>query len=97
MAVGLVNAAVTVYSQIPLGDSATATASASAANYTGSAAYDPTILTAPEVPNPGPATQYTIQLQATSSEVQGLSIPQTGHFLGFSIEFSVINQVCELD
>lgn len=89
-------ASVTVYGQTPIGDvtsTGAASASASAASYTGAAAYDPTVLNPPAIPNPGPATQYTIQLQSSASSVTGLSIPQGGHFMGFSIEFSVINQV----
>lgn len=84
----LVNASVTVYHQVPLADSTT---TASSANYTGAAAYDPTVLTPPPVPS-GLTTQFGIQL--SSSSVQGLSIPQKGSFMGFSIEFTVINQIC---
>ncbi|KAG1737107.1 glycoside hydrolase family 79 protein [Suillus paluster] len=85
----LINASVTVYHQVPLGDSTTA---AAAANYTGAAAYDPTVLTPPPVPT-GLTTQFGIQLSSSSAAVQGLSIPQKGSFMGFSIEFSVINQI----
>lgn len=87
-------ASVTVYSQVPLGQG-TNTAQSAAATYTGSAAYDPTILTAPPIPNPAPPTQFTLALQSSSQAVQGLSIVQNGAFLGFSIETSVVNQVCE--
>lgn len=86
-----VNGAVTVYSQIPFGAATTATAAA--ANYTGSAAYDPTVLIAPAVPNPLPAMQFTLPLQPSAAAVTGLSIPLSGSFYGFSIEMSVINQV----
>lgn len=90
----LARASVTVYNQIPLGAStASASASAAAANYTGAAAYDPTVLTPPAVPSPAPPTQFSIQLNSNPSNVQGLSIAQQGSFMGFSIEFSVINQV----
>ncbi|KAH7922605.1 glycoside hydrolase family 79 protein [Leucogyrophana mollusca] len=85
----LVRASVTVYSQIPLGDS---TATAAGANYTGAAAYDPTVLQPPPVPS-GLPTQFSIQLQGSTSAVSGLSIQQRGSFLGYSIEFSVIDQV----
>ena len=87
-------ASVTVYSQIPIGQ-ATGTAQSAAANYTGAAAYDPKVLNAPAIPNPAPPTQFTLQLQSSSQAVQGLSIMQSGSFLGFSIETSVVNQVCE--
>lgn len=86
----LVNASVTVYHQAPLGAS---TSTAAAANYTGAAAYDPTVLTPPPVPS-GLTTQFGIQLSSSSAAVQGLSIPQKGSFMGFSIEFTVVNQIC---
>lgn len=85
-------ASVTVYSQQPIGAN---TATAAAANYTGAAAYDPTILQVPPIPNPAPATQFTLQLQQQAQAVQGLSIQQSGSFMGFSIETSVVNQVRE--
>lgn len=88
----LARASVTVYSQQPIGATATQAASA---NYTGAAAYDPTILQAPAVPNPAPPMQFSLQLNNAPNAVQGLSIPQSGAFMGFSIEFSVINQVRE--
>jgi hypothetical protein len=74
---------------------ATGSASASAAttSYTGLAAYDPTTLVAPQLPNPAPATNFPIQLYAGGMD--GLSIAQHGSFIGFSIEMSVSNQVCE--
>lgn len=87
----LVNASVTVYHQVPFTDSTTTTSAASA-NYTGAAAYDPTVLTPPPVPA-GLTTQFGIQLSSSSATVQNLSIPQKGSFLGFSIEFTVVNQI----
>ena len=42
-------ASITVYSQVPLGKG-TGTAQSAAANYTGAAAYDPTVLNAPPIP-----------------------------------------------
>lgn len=87
-----VRASVTVYVQQPLGGS-TGTAAGAAATYTAAAEFDPTTLTPPPIPSPAPPTQFTIQLQSSSSTVTGLSIPQSGAFYGFSIEFSVINQV----
>ncbi|CAK5262555.1 unnamed protein product [Mycena citricolor] len=87
-------AKITVYGQIPLGKMTTTTASASAsasASYTGLPAFDPTTLIAPPVPTPAPPTSFFQQL--SSAPVPGLSIPQSGHFMGFSVEFSVINQV----
>lgn len=86
------NASVTVYNQIPLG---MATLSAPGAGYTAAAAYDPTVLDPPPIPNPAPPTQFTLELQSSSQAVQGLSIMQSGAFMGFSIETSVIDQVRE--
>jgi len=68
------------------------TTTAAAADYTGAAAYNPTILTPPPVPS-DLATMFPIQL--VSGGTPGVSIPQTGQFFGFSIEMSVINQVRE--
>jgi len=68
------------------------TTTAAAANYTGSAAYNPTILTPPPVPS-DLVTKFPIQL--INGGTPGVSIPQTGQFFGFSIEMSVINQVRE--
>ena len=85
-------ASVTIYSQKPIGISTT---TAIAANYTGAAAYDPTVLMAPPIPNPPPATQFTLALQEQALAVQGLSIQLSGSFMGFSIEMSVVNQVHE--
>lgn len=91
-------AQVTVYYQqgqtpINVGGTATATATGSAANYTGAAAYNPTVLNAPPVPSPF-NPQFALQLQ-TGGTPAGASIPQEGSFLGFSIEMSVVNQVGE--
>lgn len=93
-ALSAAHASVTVYSQVPIGK-ATGTAQSAAAAYSGSAAYDPTVLNAPPIPNPAPPNQFTLQLQSSSNAVQGLSIKQSGSFLGFSIETSVVNQVRE--
>lgn len=90
--ISVAHASVTVYSQRPIGSTPTQAASA---NYTGAAAYDPTVLQAPAVPNPAPPTQFSLQLNNAPNGVQGLSIPQSGAFMGFSIEFSVINQIRE--
>jgi hypothetical protein len=82
-----VRAAITVYSQRPL-DFAGAT-------YTGAAAYNPTTLVPPPLPTPNPPNRFLITLPRNGTQVSGLSIPQNGSFLGFSIEFSVINQIRE--
>jgi len=87
----LTTIAVTIYyppGQQPL----SATGTALAANYTGAAAYNPILLNPPPVPSPF-TTQFNIQLQ--NGGTVGVSIPQEGSFLGFSVEMSVVNQVCE--
>jgi hypothetical protein len=88
---GLVAASVTVY--YAPGHKhldGTATVTAGVADSSGAAAQR-------RVLNPPPPpiafnTQFDIQLQ---SNTPGLSIPQSGAFVGFSIEMSVANQICE--
>ncbi len=90
--------AVTVYGQIPLAQTLSATATdSSAATATTLAAYDKTELTPPALPSPNPgANAYTLSLEKSAASVQGLSIPHVGGgFWGFSIEMSVVSQVCE--
>lgn len=86
-------ASVTVWSQQPI--AATSSGTAAAANYTGAAAYDPTVLNAPAIPDPAPANTFFLQLGPTNATQGGLSILLAGTFFGFSIEMSVVNQVCE--
>ena len=88
-------ASVTVWSQRPMAGQPTSTASAAAANYTGAAAYDPTLLNAPAIPDPTPPDTFFLQLGPTNTTQGGLSILLPGTFFGFSIEMSVVNQVCE--
>ncbi|TFK36088.1 hypothetical protein BDQ12DRAFT_737177 [Crucibulum laeve] len=85
------SAEVTVWYQQGQEPLASTTSSGSAAAYTGAAAYNPTVLTAPAPPNPAISTQFAIQLQ--NGGTPGVSIPQSGSFFGFSIEMSVVNQV----
>jgi hypothetical protein len=94
--------ALTVYGQIPLVHTmavadATATATSGAPPVqTTLAAYDMTQLQPPAPPSPNPgAAAYTMSLQRSAAAVPGLSIPHVGAgFWGFSIEMSVISQVC---
>lgn len=84
--------AVTIYGQTPLGF--TRSASGAASSYTGLPAYNTTILIPPVIdPAPSP---YSLQLTNNVSAVEGVSIPVNGPFYGFSIEFSVVNQIGEL-
>ncbi|KAF9556467.1 glycoside hydrolase family 79 protein [Agrocybe pediades] len=81
--------AVTVYGQIPLAQTATA-----GFPHQTLAAYDTTELIPPPVPNPPPASAYTLNLQRDASAVNGLSIPHVGgSFWGFSLEMSIVTQV----
>ena len=89
----LVRASVTVYGQQPIGQ--TQTQSAGSATYTGYQAYNPTVLIPPPLPSPAPPTQFNVGLQQSAAQVSGISIPVNGSFWGFSIETSVITQVCE--
>ena len=73
--------------------SVTTTATSGAAAYTGSAAYDPTTLTPPGVPDPAINTSPFVQLY--SGGMTNLSIQQNGMFMGFSIEMSVATQIRE--
>lgn len=87
---GLVAASVTVY-YVPghRHVNGTTTMTAGVAASSGAAAH--TVLNPP----PPPVafnTQFDIQLQ---SDTPGLSVPQSGAFVGFSIEMSVVNQICQ--
>ncbi|KAG6827199.1 hypothetical protein H0H92_012826 [Tricholoma furcatifolium] len=81
----LVSSTITVYPT-----ATTVTATATTGNYTGAAAYDPTILSPPPVPS-GLNTAFTIQLETDTTA--NLSLVQNGSLIGFSVEMSVTNQV----
>lgn len=85
-------AAVTVYGQIPLAQTSTASGPAATPPL---AAYDDTVLLPPDIPqgDQKPGTAFTLELQQNRNNMFGASIPQRGDFYGFSIEMSVINQV----
>jgi hypothetical protein len=86
-----VQAQITVYGQIPLAQTRSA---ANAATPT-LAAYNDTELVPPPLPT-ALTRDLNINLQRDAGTVSGLSIPhKTASFFGFSIEMSVINQVCE--
>ncbi|KAI0060119.1 glycoside hydrolase family 79 protein [Artomyces pyxidatus] len=94
---GLAGAQMTVYQplneQIIFGGApdSTPAANAPAATYTGAAAYDPTTLNIPAPPNPPIPTQFPVQLY--TGGMNGLSMPQSGAFFGFSVEMSVSTHV----
>ncbi|KAF5326359.1 hypothetical protein D9611_001067 [Ephemerocybe angulata] len=84
-------ASVTVYYQVNQHHLASSTNSAALADYTGAAAYDPTVLNPPPTPNPPIPIRFELELR--NGGTPGLSITQTGAFFGFSIEMSVVDQV----
>ncbi|PBK86027.1 hypothetical protein ARMGADRAFT_541303 [Armillaria gallica] len=91
---GMASAQITVYYQRTFQHTqvtSTVSTTAASASYTGAAAYDPTILEAPAIPDPLPAMQFDLDL--LNGDTSGISIPQTGAFVGFSIEMSVTNQL----
>lgn len=89
-------AAVTVHGQIPLAQTSTAfDPEGTGIPVIQLAAYNDTVLNPPPIPDPRPGTAFTLVLPESRDGVYGLSIPQQGAFLGFSIEMSVINQLRE--
>lgn len=93
--------AVTVYGQIPFGQTsglATSTNTAGGANPTPDpstkllAAYDETILNPPAPPQ-DQSLNFTLNLASNNASVPNLSIMQHGSFYGFSIETSVVTQL----
>ncbi|KAI0643303.1 hypothetical protein C8Q79DRAFT_915544 [Trametes meyenii] len=61
--------------------------------YTGLAAYNEIYLPPPDIPNPAPANTFAINVPNSAAQVNGLSVPQSGSFFGFSIEMSVATQL----
>jgi len=74
---------------------ATGTATSGAAAYTGAAAYNPRTLNAPSPPGNGDDFQTQFGISLSASTPPGASIMQNAGFFGFSIEMSVVNQVCK--
>lgn len=95
---GRTTATVTAYSQVPYFYATAVTSAATpggtiSSNPPVNRAYDTTQLNPPPLPNPIPATQYTISVPSNGASVNGLSIPIAGDFLGYSVEMSVVTQV----
>lgn len=89
-----VYADVTIYGQVPLAETQSATTT-SVPQSTPGAYDDSVVLTPPPVPT-GLNLAPKIDLQRDAVALQGLSIPHTlGSFFGFSIELSVISQLRE--
>ncbi|KAG6849792.1 hypothetical protein C0991_008658, partial [Blastosporella zonata] len=89
--------AVTIYGQIPFGQTSGLSGTATAATAVDtiapkSSAYDNTILTPPALPQEQPLT-FTLDLPLSNTTVRDLSIMQHGSFFGFSIEMSVVTQL----
>ena len=82
--------AVTVY---PTNGAPPTTTLAPGVSYSGPAAFDPVTLNVPAVPTQFP-TKYNIQI-ANGAAPAGASIPLLSSFFGFSIEMSVVDQVCQ--
>jgi len=90
--------ALTVYDQIPLAQMTITQSGVSAtqAAQPTLAAYDTVKLRPPPIPNPAPQVAFGIPLERNAQNVPSLSIQHKGpSFWGFSIEMSVITQVCE--
>lgn len=87
----LAAASVTVYGYA--GAVASSTDTAKEPSYTGMQAYNPVVLQPPPLPVPPPANAFTVNVHNTAPN--GVSIKLPGSFMGFSIEFSVLNQVCQ--
>lgn len=97
-------ASVTVYgisgieAQEPL--TLSASSSASSSDPTNLPAFNSLVLQPPPVPVPAPPTRFVLTVPATTQDAvvdDGLmvSVVQNGSFFGFSIEFSVVDQVSE--
>ncbi|KAI0823157.1 hypothetical protein BC628DRAFT_1325396 [Trametes gibbosa] len=63
------------------------------APFTTLAAYNDIYLPPPPIPSPAPNNAFNISLPQEASKLNGLSIPQSGSFFGFSIEMSVAIQL----
>ncbi|KIJ54019.1 glycoside hydrolase family 79 protein [Sphaerobolus stellatus SS14] len=91
------SASVTVYTnnlQLPLFQTEAIDPSSSTPafpKYTNAAGFDPVPVDAPAPPSPAITTSFPVQLFLGG--MNGLSIPQSGAFMGFSIELSVANTV----
>jgi hypothetical protein len=87
----LAQAQVTIYDQVAL-----LTKTSTPAPTSTPPAYNNTRLVPPAIPNPPPASDFTLTLEQNAAVVTGLSMPHVGAaFWGFSIEMSVLSQVRE--
>ena len=72
----------------------TLTNTAAGAEWTGVGSQDPLRLNPPPVPDPANHVPV-VNVQLFEGGMQGLGIPTRGNFLGFSIELSVFQPLCE--
>jgi hypothetical protein len=88
-----INAEVTIYTTLEATPTAGASTSVDSSVPTTLMAYNNVICTPPPLPNPAPPNNFPVQLYPGG--MANLSLPQIGSYVGFSIELSVSNQVCE--
>lgn len=89
--------AITIYygpGQTPLANGTIPTVSATPTAYDNSLQAYSTVTLIPPPPPSGTAIATAFPLSVPSAVPQGASIQQSGSFFGFSIEMSVVNQVC---
>ncbi|KIJ42028.1 hypothetical protein M422DRAFT_255050 [Sphaerobolus stellatus SS14] len=89
----LANAGVTIYTQVTFGTGAATATGSAFPSVTNAAAFDPTMLIPPPPPNPAVGGANVVQL--LTGAMANMSAPVQSGFLGFSIELSVADQVCE--
>lgn len=88
LSISTCKAAVTIYTTL-----ATGTAVATAAYpISSNNAYNQEVLSPPTPPS-GLEQQWNVTIEPANT-LSNLSIPQRGNFIGFSIELSVVGQVC---
>jgi hypothetical protein len=88
-----VNADVTIYTTLSTPTPVGAPTTVDSAVPTTLRAYNNVICTPPAVPDPPPPNNFPINLGPNG--MNNLSLPQLGSYVGYSIELSVSNQVCE--
>lgn len=86
-------AAVTIYTNIPGVNAPLTTSTAPYAQSTGNSAYSSLVLTPPDPPG-DLQTTVNVNLNPTGG-MPGLSVPQRGNYLGFSVELSIADQIRE--
>ena len=96
----LAPSSITIYyapGQTPLANGTIPSASVTPTAYDNNLQAYSTVTLIPPPPPSGTAIAAAFPLSIPGPVPQGASIPQSGAFLGFSIEMSVVNQVCEYE